>query len=94
MTFPRNLKLRAIELSNDGSASWVITELSREFKDMCMPTEKTITRWHNEAKRSQLKTEESAEAERKTQRELLVTNDGLYEKIMDAPQWIRNAPKK
>ena len=90
--FPKNMRLKAIELSKDESASWVLEELEndKEFKGKAMPTERTINRWKNEANMQENQDTESVETVKETPRERLITNDGLYEKIMDIPPWAKN----
>ena len=89
--FPYEIKQKAIELSKTRSAGQTLKVLQRipEFKDD-MPTERTINRWKNEAKRQQSQASESVETVKKTPKEHLITNDGLYEKIMDIPPWAKN----
>jgi len=45
MTYPENLKQRAVQLSSGLSAGEVIKVLNREFKDADVPDERTIRRW-------------------------------------------------
>lgn len=89
--FPNKMKLKAIELKKDGSATWVLERLQKdeEFKGQAMPDVRTINRWKNEAKRQQGQASESAETVQKTPRERLITNDAVYEKIMDIPPWLK-----
>jgi hypothetical protein len=90
--FPEQVKQKAIELSKGRSAGKTLEALRRqvEFKDEpLLPTERTIRRWINEAKRQQSQAAESAETVKKP-RERLITNDAVYEKVMDIPPWAKN----
>lgn len=89
--FPYEIIQKAIELSKTRSAGQTLKVLKRmpEFEDEDMPCERTIIRWKNKAKMLENQAVEPAETVKKTPREHLITNDGLYEKIMDIPPWAK-----
>ena len=90
--YPLEIRQKAIELSNTRSAGQTLKALKLipEFEKEELPNERTINRWKKEAKRQPSHASESAETVRKTPRERLITNDGIYEKIVDTPPWAKN----
>jgi hypothetical protein len=95
MTYHFKIRQRALALIQEGYvAAKVADMLSKELKDeLNSPCEKTIDRWKIEAKRQQGQAAETTETMGKTPRERLITNDALYEKIIDFPPWAKNPPK-
>ncbi len=88
--FPDEIKQKAIELSKSRSAGQVLQSLERlkEFRDEDLPTERTINRWK---KQVTLRTRETMLTEHSG--ELMITDDGIYRKILDTPNWMKKPPK-
>jgi len=69
----------------------VFQQLAKRFPNKHHPNEKTIRRWRDDdAERQVNQATEPTEAVRETSRERLITNDGIYEKIVDIPPWAKN----
>ena len=95
MAYHPKIKQRVLALIQEGYVAEKVADiLSRELKnEPKSPCDKTIRRWNNEAKRQQGQASESVETAKKIPKEHLITNDGIYEKIMDIPPWAKNPPK-
>lgn len=80
--FPNKMRLRAIKLNKDESASWVLKELEKEFKAEAMPDVRTINRWKHDAEKLEKQISESAEHTKEIGRE--------YWKTHPIPKWLQN----
>lgn len=93
MRFSERYKREAIELYEEYTMNEVFQQLMKSFPNKHHPNEKTIRRWKDEAKMLENQTSESVETPKKPTRERLITDDALYEKIMDLPEWAKKRTK-
>ncbi len=94
MRFSEQYKQHAIELYEENTMAEVFQKLAKRFPDKYHPNEKTIRRWRDDAKRQENHSTKPVEATIIPSSKYLITDDRIYEKVVDIPPWLKNISPK